>query len=223
MAMQTTGRSARMEQAVRPMATEAYGAAGRRRRDRSPPPASSTSSALLVLLALLTGAVGYADGVDRPARRSASSSASSRRLIGIFRPAAAQVAAPLYALAEGLALGALTALYATGSSGVAPLAIIFTAGVFIGALVVFRSGLVKVTPRFVSMTIMAGFGFLLALIAGMLGLFPGLSGQTGLLVFGVIGVGDRRDVPVHRLQLRRRSASSAACRSRPSGSPRSCS
>ena len=72
--------------------------------------------------------------------------------------------------------------------GVAPLAIVFTAAVFVGALVVFRSGFVKVTPRFVSMTIMAGFGFLAVLIAGLFGLFPGLSSQTGLLVIGVIGV-----------------------------------
>jgi uncharacterized YccA/Bax inhibitor family protein len=35
---------------------------------------------------------------------------------------------------------------------------------------------------------MAGFGFLAVLIAGMLGLFPGLSSQSGLLVVGVIGV-----------------------------------
>ena len=107
-------------------------------------------------------------------------------VFGIFRPTAARFVAPLYALAEGLALGALTALYATGSKGVAPLAIVFTAAVFVGALVVFRSGFVKVTPRFVSMTIMAGFGFLAVLFAGLFGLFPGLSSQTGLLVIGVI-------------------------------------
>jgi uncharacterized YccA/Bax inhibitor family protein len=96
--------------------------------------------------------------------------------------------APLYAAAEGVALGAITASYATGSNGIAPLAIIFTGGIFLGALAIFRSGLVKVTPRFVSMTMMATVGFLVVLVGGMLGLFPGLSSQTGLLVFGVIGV-----------------------------------
>ena len=142
---------------------------------------------MLVVLAALTGAVGYA---------TASSglfflglgAGFVLSMIGIFRPTTARVVAPLYALAEGLALGSLTAAYATGSSGVAPLAIIFTAGIFVGALVVFRSGLVKVTPRFVSMTIMACFGLILVALAGMFGLFPGLSSQTGLLVFGVIGV-----------------------------------
>ena len=142
---------------------------------------------MLVLLALLTGAVGYATASTGLLVVGLVVGLVSS-LVGIFKPATAHIAAPIYALAEGLALGALTALVATGSSGVAPMAIIFTAGVFVAALVMFRSGLVKVTPRFVSMTIMAGFGFLLALIAGMLGLFPGLNSSQGLLIFGVIGI-----------------------------------
>jgi uncharacterized YccA/Bax inhibitor family protein len=98
--------------------------------------------------------------------------------------------APLYALAEGLALGGLTAWYATAnSSGIVPLAIIFTGGIFLAALVIFRTGLVKVTPKFVAMTMMAAVGFLLVLIATSLGLpVPGLSGSSSLLVIGVIGV-----------------------------------
>jgi len=142
---------------------------------------------LLVILALLTGAVGY--GTDSAGLAIAGVLGGLVfYLVGIFRPATAKVMAPLYALAEGLALGAITAAYATGSNGIAPLAILFTAGLFAGALVVFRSGLVKVTQKFISMLLMATVGFVLVLLGGMLGLFPGLSSQTGLLVFGIIGV-----------------------------------
>jgi uncharacterized YccA/Bax inhibitor family protein len=109
-------------------------------------------------------------------------------LVGVFKPTTAPIAAPLYALFEGLALGAITAWYAADSSGIAPLAIIFTGGIFIGALIAFRTGLVKVTPKFVTYTLMAGLGFMLVVIAGAFGLFPGLSSQTGLLIFGVIGI-----------------------------------
>jgi uncharacterized YccA/Bax inhibitor family protein len=159
-----------------PFATETFTAAG-----------VYDKLGLLVLVALIAGAVGYA--ADSVALLLGGLVAGLvLHLIGIFRPAAARVVAPLYAIAEGLCLGSLTAAVATGSNGVAPAAIILTAGIFIGALVVFRSGLVKVTPRFVSMTIMAGFGFILALLAGWIGLLPGLSSQTGLLVFGIIGV-----------------------------------
>lgn len=182
--MQTKGRSARMERAFDRMTAE-YG------------PATDTRTftaagvydklGLLVILALVTGAVGYA--VDSLALFVGGLVAGLiLSLIGIFRPGSARIVAPLYAVAEGLALGTITAAFATGTSGIAPLAIIFTGAVFVAALVVFRSGLVKVTPKFVSMTIMAGFGFMVVLIAGMLGLFPGLNGQTGLLVFGVVGL-----------------------------------
>jgi uncharacterized YccA/Bax inhibitor family protein len=142
---------------------------------------------MLVVIALVTGAVGYATDSGALALLGIVGGLVLS-LIGIFRPQTAPVVAPLYAAAEGVALGAITASYATGSNGIAPLAIIFTGGIFLGALAIFRSGLVKVTPRFVSMTMMATVGFLVVLVGGMLGLFPGLSSQTGLLVFGVIGV-----------------------------------
>jgi len=184
MAMATRDRSARMERAYDRMGAayapgegvDTYTAAG-----------VYDKLGMLVLLALVTGAVGYATA-STGLLLLGLAAGFVLSLIGIFRPTTAPVVAPLYALAEGLCLGALTSLYSSGSHGVAPLAIIFTGAVFLAALVVFRSGLVKVTPRFVSMTIMAGFGFLAVLIAGAFGLFPGLSSQSGLLVVGVIGV-----------------------------------
>jgi uncharacterized YccA/Bax inhibitor family protein len=182
--MQTQGRSARMERAYDRLTAE-YG------------PATATEHftaagvydkvGMLVVIALVTGAVGYATDSGALALLGIVGGLVLS-LIGIFRPHTAPVVAPLYAAAEGVALGAITASYATGSNGIAPLAIIFTGGIFLGALVIFRSGLVKVTPRFVSMTMMATVGFLVVLVGGMLGLFPGLGSQTGLLVFGVIGV-----------------------------------
>ena len=111
-------------------------------------------------------------------------------LVGLFKPETAKIVAPLYALAEGLALGGFTAYYATtAGSGIVPLAIIFTGGIFLGALITFRSGLVKVTPKFVTMTLMAAFGFFLVSLALLFGLpVPGLSGAGGLAVLGVFGV-----------------------------------
>ena len=142
---------------------------------------------LLVVLAAVTGAVGYAIA-STGLLLLGIVTGFVLAMIGIFKPATAKYVAPLYALAEGLALGSLTALYSTTTKGIAPLAIIFTAGVYLAALVIFRSGLVKVTPKFVSMTVMAGFGFLVVMLASVFGLFPGFGGATGLLVFGVIGL-----------------------------------
>jgi uncharacterized YccA/Bax inhibitor family protein len=184
MSMTTQGRSARMERAYDRMEAEFGG---------STDVATFTAAGvydkvgLLVILALLTGAVGYA--TDSAALAIGGIIAGLVfSLIGLFKPGTAKIMAPLYALAEGAALGAITAAYATDSKGIAPLAIIFTGGIFLGALIVFRSGLVKVTQKFISMVLMASVGFILVLLGGALGLFPGLSSQTGLLVIGIIGV-----------------------------------
>jgi uncharacterized YccA/Bax inhibitor family protein len=182
--MQTQGRSARMERGYDRMVaefgpgteTERFTAAG-----------VYDKLGMLVVLALLAGAVGYAtDSMALVVVGLIGGLVLS--LIGIFKPETARVVAPLYAVCEGLCLGALTAAFATGSSGIAPLAVIFTGGIFLAALAIFRTGLVRVTPRFVSMLMMAGVGFFLVSLAGVFGLFPGLSSQTGLLIFGVIGV-----------------------------------
>jgi uncharacterized YccA/Bax inhibitor family protein len=145
---------------------------------------------ILVVLALITGLVSYLANFGWVAIIGAALVGFVLAMVGIYKPATAKFVAPLYALVEGIALGGITAAYATTSgSGIVPLAIIFTGGIFLGALVVFRSGLVKITPKFASMTLMALIGFLLVGIALALGLpVPGLSNSSTLLIFGVFGV-----------------------------------
>jgi len=112
-------------------------------------------------------------------------------LLGIFKPDLARVCAPIYALAEGAVLGFISRLYAQDAGGVVPLAILFTGAVFLGCLVAFRSGLVRVTPKFLTLTMIASFGLMALFVASLLGLpIPGVSdiGTKGL-IFGVIGLG----------------------------------
>jgi len=112
-------------------------------------------------------------------------------LLGIFKPNLARICAPVYAVAEGGVLGFVSRLYTEEAGGVVPLAILFTGAVFVGCLVAFRSGLVKVTPRFLTMTMVASFGLLAIFMASLLGLpIPGVEdvGTRGL-IFGVIGLG----------------------------------
>jgi uncharacterized YccA/Bax inhibitor family protein len=143
---------------------------------------------LLTVLALITGVYGYLSGYSAlilPAILVGFGLA----MLGRFMPTTAKFAAPAYALVEGYALGAITSYYAVGSNSIVPLAIIYTGGIFLGALIVFRSGLVKVTHRFVSMAMMAAVGFLCVLLASAFGLpIPGLSGSGGDLLIGVFGV-----------------------------------
>ncbi len=144
---------------------------------------------LLVVLSIITGTVSYF--ANSPGLIFGGIIGGFiLAMVGIFRPQTARIVAPLYALAEGLALGGITAWYATTSgTGIVPLAIIFTGGIFLGSLVVFRSGLVKVTHKFVSMTVIALVGFLLVGLALSFGLpVPGLSGSSGMAIFGIIGI-----------------------------------
>ena len=185
MAMRTSDRSARMERAF-DRVDGTY---------RSTPGLGTFSAAgvydklgMLVLLALFAGAFGYV-AASPGIIIAGVIGGLVLGLVGIFRPARAKLVAPLYAIAEGVALGGITSFYSAGTHGIAPMAIIFTSGVFVAALVLFRTGIVKVTPRFMSVTLMAFVGFFLVALATMFGMpLPGVAGLSGFGVFGAIGV-----------------------------------
>lgn len=185
MAMRTTNRSARMERAFDRMSETYDRQAGVERFTAS---GAYDKLGSLVLLALVAGAFGYlaaSPGVVLIALLIGLVTG----LVGVFRPAQAKIIAPVYSLAEGVALGGITSYYSTQTHGIAPMAIIFTAGIFVAALVLFRTGIVKVTPRFVNLTIMALVGFFLVSIAAAFGMpLPGIAGFGGYAIFGAIGV-----------------------------------
>jgi uncharacterized YccA/Bax inhibitor family protein len=106
----------------------------------------------------------------------------------MFRPARANVCAPIYAVAMGGVLGWVSRFYSSGNSTIVPLAILGTTGIFFGALVLYRTGLVRVTNRFTQVTMVATVGLLAVMIAVFLGVrIPYTSqGLTYLLVFGVL-------------------------------------
>jgi uncharacterized YccA/Bax inhibitor family protein len=113
-------------------------------------------------------------------------------LVGTFKPHLAKTLAPIYALVEGAVLGVLSKFFAgvVGKS-VIPTAVIITSALFVGCLLVFRTGIVKVTPKFVSMVGIASLALFAAYMAALVGLrLPGIGdlGPKGL-IFGVIGLG----------------------------------
>jgi uncharacterized YccA/Bax inhibitor family protein len=111
-------------------------------------------------------------------------------LVVTFRPRLAAVLAPLYAATEGLALGVISKLYDTQSHGIVPTAIILTVAMFVGVLIAYRTRLVRVTNRFITMTMVVSFALLAVLVASLLGLgFPGLGNSAStLIVFGILYV-----------------------------------
>ncbi|MDJ0333416.1 Bax inhibitor-1/YccA family protein [Planococcus sp. S3-L1] len=69
-------------------------------------------------------------------------------LITIFVPKVSPFTAPIYALLEGLFLGAISAQYEVQYGGIVFQAVLITIGVLLSLLLVYKSGLIKVTENF---------------------------------------------------------------------------
>lgn len=88
------------------------------------------------------------------------------------KPAWAPFTAPLYAALEGLALGGISAIYATAYPGILVQAVSLTFGTLLVMLVLYRSGAIRVTPRFQKVMVIAVSAIVLYYVATMvLGLF----------------------------------------------------
>ena len=68
-------------------------------------------------------------------------------LVTIFKPAWAPVTSPIYAALEGLALGALSAIFEARYPGIVIQAVGLTFGTLVALLVAYRSGLIPVTEN----------------------------------------------------------------------------
>ena len=91
-----------------------------------------------------------------------------------------------YAAAQGLALGTISAIYESAYDGIVGQAVVATACAFGGVLLAYRSGKIRVTPKFTRVLMGSLMGYLaFALISLFIG-FP--TGGLGLLI-SVGGVG----------------------------------
>jgi uncharacterized YccA/Bax inhibitor family protein len=86
----------------------------------------------------------------------------------IFAPKTARFTAPLYALAEGVFLGAISRLYEQQWHGIVLQAILATLAVFVVCLALYVSGVVKVTNKFIFVVIAATAGIFVLYFASFL-------------------------------------------------------
>jgi uncharacterized YccA/Bax inhibitor family protein len=145
---------------------------------------------VLCIIALLSAAFGYL-AVPIGLAFVCMVGAFALVIVSWFRMRWARVIAPAYSVLEGIALGAISSEYASLGHGIVPTAIVFTAGVFVAALVLYRTGLVRVTPRMMSLAFMGCLGLVAVGILSVFGLsLPGVNsfGSAGL-IFGVIALG----------------------------------
>ena len=85
-----------------------------------------------------------------------------------------------YAACQGLALGTISAVYETQYDGIVSQAVLGTACAFGGVLLAYRSGKIRVTPKFTRIMVGALMGYL---VFSLITIFTGRpGGATGLLV-----------------------------------------
>jgi uncharacterized YccA/Bax inhibitor family protein len=109
-------------------------------------------------------------------------------MVTIFKKEWSPVTAPIYALLEGLFLGAISAMLELRYHGIAIQAVALTFGTCFAMLLAYRSGLIRPSQKFMIGIVAATGGIMLVYLASMLlGLFhiqiPGIfgSGPVGIL------------------------------------------
>lgn len=110
-------------------------------------------------------------------------------LVGVFKPHLSPYAAPAYALFEGLFVGSISALYAAAYEGIVLQAVGLTFGTLLMMLLIYKSGLVKITHKFRMGVLMAtgavALFYIFSLIAGAFGMNVPLLHSGGMLGVGV--------------------------------------
>ncbi|MDR1417428.1 MAG: Bax inhibitor-1/YccA family protein [Prevotellaceae bacterium] len=97
-------------------------------------------------------------------------------LIAIFRPRSSTWAAPLYAVCEGLCLGALSAMFDAQTNGIVLQAVGLSVGVLFLMLVLYRTGAIKVTDKLRGGIIIAtGAIALFSVVTWIVGMFTSVT------------------------------------------------
>jgi uncharacterized YccA/Bax inhibitor family protein len=110
-------------------------------------------------------------------------------MVTVFRPRSAAFTAPVYAILEGLLLGALSAIINTAYPGIAFQAVLLTIGTLFTMLFLYRSGRIRATPRFTRGVFMATgavfFAYLISFVMSLFGASLGFlhsAGPLGILI-----------------------------------------
>ncbi len=104
----------------------------------------------------------------------------------VMKPEKSPITAPIYALLEGLFVGAISAFYSKFYSGIVIQAVGLTLSIMFVMLILYRTGVIKATPKFKKGIIIATVGvavfYVLNLIAGAFG------GGVNFFKLGTLGI-----------------------------------
>lgn len=114
-------------------------------------------------------------------------------MVTVFSPKSSPYTAPVYAILEGMFLGAISAVINARYPGVAFQAVLLTIGTLFTMLFLYRSGTIRATPKFRRGVMMATgavfFAYMISWIMSLIGIPMGFmhsSGPLGILISLVI-------------------------------------
>jgi uncharacterized YccA/Bax inhibitor family protein len=163
-----------------------------------------SATATLLVLFLATATVGWlmsdpiaVDPVDGSAQYGIPMLAWGGLIVGValtfllmFKPHLAKFVAPIYALAEGLFVGALSRAYEGEWNGIVVQAAGATIAVFLTMLVLYRLRIIRVTERFRTVVTAATIGVMVFYgISFLIRLFAGADSVSFLSSSNMLGIG----------------------------------
>jgi len=115
-------------------------------------------------------------------------------ILTAFKPQLAMITGPLYAITQGVMIGAFSHIYNAAWDGIVLQAIIATVAVFISMLFLFVTGIIKVTDKFrgivIGATVAIALLYLVSFIMSLFGLSsPAYSSGAVGIGFSIIVVG----------------------------------
>ena len=155
-----------------------------------------TATGVLMVILLASATVGW---MSAPVSPNGQVSLPMLAIVGIlvgfgcaiavhFKPMMAKVLGPIYAVAQGFFLGAISKAYESYQSGIVMQAIGATVGVFLVMLFLYRTQIIKVTDKFRRTVIMATLGlmvfYLFSFVFSLFGAAPGFLTEPSLLGIG---------------------------------------
>jgi uncharacterized YccA/Bax inhibitor family protein len=110
-------------------------------------------------------------------------------MVGIFKPATSPFAGPIYAVLEGLALGAISQIFSARYPGIVVNAVLLTFGVLGLMLMLYTSRVIRVTDRMVkgvmAATAAVALVYVVDIVLGMFGWRVPLIHESGWLGIGI--------------------------------------
>lgn len=115
--------------------------------------------------------------------------AAAVMMLTSFKPHLAPVTAPIFAMLEGLFVGTVSYIYASQFDGIIFQALSLTIGTLIAMLMVYKSGLIKVTKSFRTAVSMAVGAIMIVYLISWIGNFAGFEvpfiHESGMLGIGI--------------------------------------